>query len=152
MATATVTLSTTTLSATVSVDDCKVVLASLTGVFPGIRLFIDRELMNVLRLTGIGNEICVRRGVDGTSSTRHGGGAVVTIGRGDQFYSMDPRGLMPAQAVPVLPYINVAAGTVWTIVGDDNGPGVDGRIWALVTTTNASGALGTRTTTTTTPA
>lgn len=151
MARSTVTLTTTTLSKTVSVDDNRIVLASLTGVIPGMRLFIDRELMTVLRATGIGNELMVRRGVDSTSSTRHGSNSLVTIGRGDQFYSTDPRGLMPAVAVPVLPYINVQSGLTWTIQGDDLGPGLDGRTWQLVTTTQSVGPLGVRVNTTTTP-
>lgn len=151
MATATVTLSTTTLSSTIGVDDTRVVLASLTGVFAGTRLYIDREMLAVLRVSGLGNEVIVRRGMDGTASTRHGSNSVVTIGRGDQFYATDPKGLMPTDSVPVLPYINVATGAIWTIQGDDSGPGIDGRVWALVTTTQTAGALGVRNTVTTTP-
>jgi hypothetical protein len=151
MAKATVTLATTTLSKTLSVDDPHVVLASLTGIVPGNRLYIDREILTVLRLTGIGNELIAKRGGDSTASSRHGAGAVVTIGRPDQFYSVNPTGLMPAEAVPVLPYINVQNGTIWTVQGDDGGPGADGRIWAQVTTTQTIGPLGVRVTTTTTP-
>lgn len=150
MATATVTLSTTTLSQTTEPCESKVILASTSGLTPGVRLYVDRELMAVDRLTGIGNEAVVRRGVDGTAASRHATNTTVTIGRGDQFYQSDPVGLPPS-VVPVSPYINVLTGVSWVAQGDEVGPGNAGRIWAPITITQAAGALGVTVLTTTTP-
>lgn len=150
MAIATITLATTTLSSTNEAGDPLVTLASLTGITAGTRLYIDSELMAVDRLTGIGTQVIVRHGVGSTSTTRHGAGSVVTFGRGDQFYSRNPMGL-PVNGVPVLPYINVQNATIWTVQGDDEGAGADGRTWQPITQSQYIGALGVRVNVTTTP-
>jgi hypothetical protein len=127
-----------------------VILASTSGITPGVRLYADRELMSVDRLTGVGNEAVVRRGIEGTAATRHASNTAVYIGRGDQFYSSDPVGLPPI-VVPVSPYINVLTGVAWVAQGDEAGPGNAGRLWAPITVTQAAGAFGSTVVTTTTP-
>ena len=143
MATATVTLSTTTLSRSVSVDDRDILLASLSGILPGMRLWVDRELMAVVDTTLPGGWSRVRRGVDGTASQAHSSSATVYIGRADQFYQDDPVGTPPAE-VPVSPRINVITGDHWLAQGDEVGPGRDARYWQKVETTRSIGALGVR--------
>ena len=142
---ATVTLSTTTLSAAVSLLDDEVQLASTSGLFPGIRLFIDGELMEVLRL-GVSPNVKVRRGVDGSRSAAHVSGLTVYIGQAHQFYSHDPVG-RPDAAVPVSPYINVLNGKVFLPQGDTVASATANRWWQEVTATYGVGALGVRTTT-----
>lgn len=142
---ATVTLATTTLTRAVSPSDSDVQLASLTGVVPGLRLYMDRELMTVLSL-GIGTLVNVLRGKDGTITCGHSGGSTVTIGRGDQFYDFDPVGLPPNEVL-VSPWINVRNGKWWTAEGDEVGPGLSARYWAETTATRSIGALGARLTT-----
>lgn len=100
---ATVTLSTTTLSVYVGLMDGQIRVASTSGILPKDRLWIDRELMGVISL-GPSTLVNVLRGVGGTSASAHSSSAVVTIGRGDQFYSCDPVGA-PASSVSVQPYI-----------------------------------------------
>lgn len=150
MANATVTLSSTTFSQTVEPGDSKVIFASTSGLSPGVCVFADRELMRIERLTGLGNEAVVRRGIDGTVSSRHATNATVYIGRGDQFYHQDPMGLPPIVML-VYPYINVRTGVLWVAQGDEDGPGNAARIWAPVTVAMAAGALGVSTVTVTTP-
>lgn len=147
MATATVTLSTTTLTFAVNADDRQIKVASTSGLTPGVRLYLDRELAEVVSL-GVDSWVNVRRGVDGTGSSRHASGATITIGRADQFYASDPVGL-PANEVPVSPYINVLTGVHWLPQGDEIGSGRDGRWWQARTTTYSTGSLGVRTTETT---
>ncbi len=141
MALATASLGTTTFSSTVEPGDTQVILSSTSGIAPGVRLFCDRELLAVVMLTGLGNAAVVRRGVDGTSSSRHATNATVWVGRADQFYDSDPYGLPPAN-LPVYPYINVRTGDVWAAEGDELGPGVSGRVWSKVTQSIDAGALG----------
>lgn len=141
MAQATTTLSTTTLTARVGPGDPQLILASLTGVAPGICLYIDTELCRVQTLTGVGNGIVARRGVEGTTSSVHASGATVTIGRGDQFYAADPVGVPPSPPA-VLPYINVINGTTWQPVGDEVGASVDARTWQKQIAVTSAGALG----------
>lgn len=150
MANATVTLSTTTFNATVEPGDTKLIMGSTSGLAPGVHLCVDRELIAIDRLTGLGNEVVVKRGQDGTAASRHATNTPVYIGRADQFYSTDPVGLPPA-VLPVSPYINVRAGRIWVAMGDDLGPGNAGRIWAEVTTAMSAGALGVPVITVTTP-
>jgi hypothetical protein len=142
---ATVTLSTTTLARGCGVTDTRVQVASASGLLPGTHLYVDRELMAYVS-TGIvgdiGTWIDVRRGVGGTAATAHSGGALITLGRADQFYSTDPVGAPPA-AVPVLPYINVLTGDFWQLQGDETLAGQ--RWWAKRINTHGVGAMGVRT-------
>jgi hypothetical protein len=150
VATATVSLSSTTFATTVEPSDTLVNLASTSGIVPGVLLYCDRELLAVDRLTGIGTQAIVRRGQDGTAATRHATNATVWIGRGDQFYSSTPTGLPPA-ILPVYPYIDVRTGVIWVAQGDETGVGNAGRIWAAVTIAMVPGSLGNAQTVTTTP-
>lgn len=147
---ATVTLSTTRFAANVAAGDTQVNLTSTSGVLPGVFLYANREALRVVGLTGVGNYVSVLRGRDGTATQAHGTAETIYIARGDQLYQSDPTGLPPA-AVLVSPYINVATGVLWTVQGDDEGPGTGARSWQPITTTQTPGALGVRVSTTTTP-
>jgi hypothetical protein len=145
---ATVTLTSTTLAAGVTHSQKDVRLASATGVLPGVRLFIDRELMAVVSVgvtTPAYTAIEVQRGVGGTSSTAHSSTALVYIGNGDQFYATDPVGAPPV-SIPVSPYINVKNGKLWFSQGDAYEGAV--RWWQEQVTTYDPGALGIDTQTT----
>lgn len=137
-----VTLTTTTLSVAVAVNDTAIQVASTSGITPGVRLYVDRELMSVVSL-GIGTSVNVKRGVDGTATTAHASSITVTIGRADQFYTQDPIG--PPLIVEVTPWINVVSGVQWTAQGDATGPNATAQWWAKMETTRAVGALGVRT-------
>ncbi len=141
------TLATTTLVAPVLFGDQEVQLTSTSDLVPKLRLYINRELLEVIRVAGL--IVTVRRGVDGTATGPHPAGATVTIGRGDQFYHTDPVGVPPS-AVLVTPWINVLTGASWTPQGDEVGPGAEARVWeqAVTSSTTTVGALGVRTTTT----
>lgn len=142
---ATVTLTQTTLLAPCGANDTAVTLSSTSGVLPGVRLFMDRELLTVVNV-GIGTTVNVLRGVDGTASAPHAGASVVTIGRGDQFYDSDPVGMPPASPA-VSPWINIRTGVNWLAQGDEDGPGVNARFWQAIVNTPSAGALGVRATT-----
>jgi hypothetical protein len=150
MANATASLTSTTFSVTVEPSDTRVLLASTSGISPGVRLYAGRELLGIEVLTGIGNEAIVRRGLEGTAASRHATNETVWIGRADQFSSSDPTGLPPAVLL-VYPYINVLTGVAWVAQGDETGPGNAGRIWAPMTVAMSAGALGNQQTTTTVP-
>lgn len=137
---ATVTLSTTTLAQGIGSGDGRIRLASTSGVTPKLRLFVDRELMEVVALE-VDPWVTVRRGVDGTSAQAHNGDAVIYIGRADQFYDGDPVGAPPL-TYPVAPYINVKTGQVWHAQGDSDGNAV--RWWQAQTTTYSTGPMGVR--------
>jgi len=140
---ATVTLSTTTLRQVVSATENQIKVASTAGLFPGTRLWIDRELMRVVSL-GIDPVVNVVRGVDGTGGAPHSSNSTITIGRADQFYMTDPVG-RPDEAIPVSPYINILTGVVWFAQGDVEPVGLSDRWWQPQTTTWEVGALGVRT-------
>ncbi len=147
---ATFTLATTGFSLPVKTIDTRLILTSTSGVVPGVFLFANRELMRVQYLTGVGNEVVVLRGRDGTETRAHGTGETIYIAQGYQLYEQDPQGLAPLNAF-VNPHINVRNGTVWVIQGDDEGGGTQARSWQQVTTTQTIGPLGVRVNTTTTP-
>ena len=143
---ATVTLSTTTLLAPLDEHEGVVTLASVSGLFPGYRLYVDRELMSVLRV-GVGTQVHVNRGVDGTKGAIHVSGSTVTIGQAHQFYGKDPVG-SPPEAIPVSPWINVVNGKFWYAQGDPTPAGGNvARWWQERTATYGTGPLGVRTVT-----
>lgn len=145
---ATVTLSSTTLKTTCSASETRIELASTSALVIGLVdqcLWIDRELMSHISI-GIGNWVNVVRGVGGSVQSAHGSGAVVYIGRPDQFYSSDPIGLPPSPVL-VSPWINVLTGAIWLAEGDEVGPSAGARFWQAVTNVPGTGALGIRTTT-----
>jgi len=141
---ATVTLATATLTYSVTPDAVEVQLSSVSGVDPGDRLWIDRELMKVNSVVTGTTRVKVNRGVDGTAATRHASSATVTVGRPDQFYTTDPIG-SPSMVIPVSPYINALNGKVWMSQGDALPDGNAYRWWQEVTQTYGIGALGVRT-------
>lgn len=138
---ATVTLSTTTLSAPVNGFDGVIKVASTAGILPGLRLFVDGEAMTVISL-GIDPYVNVRRGSDGTTAKPHASSQTVYIARGDQLYRQDPKG-RPLDEIEVSPWINVRTGSVWFAQGDTApAGGFADRWWQLQTTTYDTGALG----------
>jgi hypothetical protein len=137
---ATVTLSSTTLATGTGAADPQIKVSSVSGLTPGIRLFVDGELMSVVSL-GLGTSVNVRRGVDGTASAAHPQMATVWIGRADQFYSTDPVG-QPAASIPVSPYINAANGSVWFAQGDSGPASLSVRWWQQQNTARTVGPLG----------
>ena len=141
---ATVTLSTTTLTNGIDSRDQEFRLDSYSGIVPGYRLFVDRELCTVVLVRSDGNGVRVIRGVDGTAASSHSSSAVVTIGKADQFYQSDPVGA-PAEATEVAPYINARNGKIYYAQGDSQPTGVTYRWWQDVTQTYGLGALGIRT-------
>lgn len=138
------TLTTTTLASSVSSSDTSVNLVSTYGVVPGLFLYCEQELMKVVSL-GLGTSVNVQRGQEGTASQAHASTAVVTIGRGDQFYFSNPVGAAPSVQL-VSPWINVLTGEQWTAQGDETGPSPV-LYWARTQYVHAVGALGVRTTT-----
>jgi hypothetical protein len=142
---ATVTLSTTSLAAGAGASDSQIKASSTSGLTPGVRLFCDGELMEVVSL-GVSPWVNVRRGVDGTSAAAHPQMALCYIGRAYQFYGSDPVGA-PAPQIPVSPYINAINGAVWFAKGDSGPQGISVRWWQRQSTTYGTGPLGIRTTT-----
>jgi hypothetical protein len=137
---ATVTLSTTTLSESVSASDGLFKVGSTSGLAVGTRLFLDKELVSVVSL-GIAPWVNVRRGVDGTPSVPHISGATIYIGRAHDFYDHDPVGA-PEAAIAVSPHINVLTGSVWFAQGSPDPARESQRWWQLQTTTYSTGPLG----------
>lgn len=150
MALATYTLATTTFSATVAAGDSTIYMRSTSGITPGVRLYANRELMTVDRLTGIGTGVVVLRGQHGTATRTHSTAETVYIGQGDQFFADDPVGV-PPNPPRVSPRINVLTGVAWVVQGDQDGPGANAQTWQPITTTQTRGSLGVRVNTTTTP-
>lgn len=142
---ATVTLSTVTLTYGVSATDRFISVSSTSGLTPGKRLFVDKELMAVISApSSIVAE--VRRGVDGTAAGAHSSSATLTIGDADQFFAHDPFNV-PMSAIRVSPYINALNGKVFYAQGDvEQFPGQPvARWWQEVTNVYGQGALGIRT-------
>lgn len=137
------TLSTTSFSAPVGKFDSQVKVASTSGLTPGMRLFADRELMQVVSLD-VSTLVNVRRGIDGTSAERHGTDVTVYTGTGDQFYAHDPVG-RPREDLLVSPHINIRTGDVWFAQGDGTATGE--RWWQKQSIGHGVGPLGVRTTT-----
>ena len=146
---ATVTLSSTQLVYGLSPSDGMVTLVSATGITPGLRLVMDRELMTVLgpgvNASG-GFTFNVLRGRDGTMAQLHDSGITVWVGSGVQFYDQDPEGA-PPEVILVSHWINVRNGRVWFAQGDDLPNGKAYRWWQQQATTYDVGALGVRTAT-----
>ncbi len=135
------TLSTVTLAQEVDANALEVRLVSSEGLTPGLRLYFDRELMEITFLHDSGR-VTVRRGSDATFGAAHASGIDGFVGRADQFFSSDPLGI-PAQSVSVTPYINAISGTVWLNQGDDARV-IGDRWWQKVTPVYAIDALGIR--------
>jgi hypothetical protein len=83
---ATVTLTTTTLTKTLDPGDTEVSLASVSGINPSYRLWIDKESMRVISVNPDMLKCKVVRGEDGSGAARHVSSATVTIAQGHQLY------------------------------------------------------------------
>ena len=140
---ATVTLGTTVLAENVDAASTSIKVTSTSGLTPGLRLYLEGELMTVQRLNP--NGVTVLRGQDGSASNAHSSGATMYVGRADQFYFTDPKG-RPNSATLVSPYINVKTGVLWHAQGDTLPESTAARWWQPVATTYGVGALGVRTT------
>lgn len=118
-------LTTTTLSsAVVSTTADTVVLASATNVAVGGVLYVDRELMQVIAVSG--TTIRVTRGQQGTKAAPHGASSTVIVGPVASLQASGPYGLASfGQADPpmgscttsayrYLPIVNVVTGDVWS--------------------------------------
>ena len=142
---ATVTLSTTTLSVGINRSEGLLTVASTSGLTAGIRLFCEGEVMSVVGL-GVGTQVRVSRGTDGTNGAPHDAGTLIYIAQASQLNSVNPTG-RPPDAIPVSPYINVSDGSIWFAQGDIVPAGISNRWWQAQTTTYGIGPLGVRTVT-----
>lgn len=138
---ATVTLASTSLAQQMGASDSRIKVASTSGMQPGLRLFVDGEVLTIVSLAP-DPWVNVMRGRDGTAAMPHNYASTVWIARADQLYESDPVGAPPA-AFPVSPYINVRNGKVWFAQGDAQNPAI--RWWQAQATTYDYGALGVRT-------
>lgn len=132
------TLNTTTFASDVATGDLTVSLADISNVSVGLVLFSGVEAMTVTGFGPLTGLVTVIRGVNGTAARRHGATDVVWIGRGEQFYEMDPTGA-PMSGPRVAPHINVLNGNVWWPI--NNTTDASGR-WLLTTVTYTTGPLG----------
>jgi hypothetical protein len=73
-------LATTTLSATISASDVKIVVASATSMAAGRTILIDQEVMQVTKDYVSGTTVGVLRGLDGTAAVAHFLTSAVTHG------------------------------------------------------------------------
>lgn len=142
-----VTLASTTLADITSDKATLLKLASTSGVFAGIHLFIaDPSGGELVQVTGLDVDpwVRVKRGSGGSASAPHPSALTVYIGRGDQFYMTDPVGRPPA-TILVSPYINVINGTVWFAQGDVLPTASANRWWQKQTNVFTQNPLGIRT-------
>mgnify|MGYP001577834850 CR=1 FL=1 len=115
------TMSSTTLSAAVSVTDRTVTVASATGITakdfrPNTLLYIDRELMEVVSLSG--TVITVNRGMSPTKVSAHNSGATVWLGPPASFADSDPEGAAPSDTTSIyLPTIVPRSGKFFYLRG-----------------------------------
>lgn len=89
---------TTTLSSAVTANDVSIVVASATGVAPGVLGRIDDEIFLVRKDYVSGTTVGVHRGQNGTQTSAHVSGANVTFGLGSDFADA------PAQTEVTYPY------------------------------------------------
>lgn len=133
-------LNVTTLSNAITSSQQTITVASATGISApapvtgnvygpqtGSMLFIEDGTSGTLGtteavlVTGVnGTNISVARGTYSTLGAPHIAGALVFVGRPDQFYTLDPTGSCTSTATLVTPYINIRNGNQWlcsTITG-----------------------------------
>lgn len=116
--------STTLSSAVTTVNGKTIVVASATGFTAGTTVaFVDRELMNVVAVSG--TTITVARGMVGTRGATHASGATIYVGAPSYFNSYDKGGSCTSTNEVVLPQINVVNGRRWNCINStwmvDNG-------------------------------
>lgn len=120
------TLTQTTLSANTNASVTSFSIASATGATVtnntnATDLYVDRELMQIVSVSG--TVVSVLRGVSGTQASAHASGAMVLLGAPPAFQNYDPEGYcniaptvpMVGQSiyVPALPLINTRTGAQW---------------------------------------
>jgi len=136
------TVTSTTLSSAVAATDSIINVASATGITadPQTTLYIDREVMPVVSVSG--TAITVRRTA---RATAHISGAVVWVGRPNWFRSTDPSGACTVTTEHVHPWVNTATGSVWYCSGGRWNPVGDnyvfispGNCWMTAATTTIS--------------
>ena len=113
------TMGSTTLSAAVAIGDSTIYLTSVTGVSAmgannqvNTMLFVDREAMNVLSISG--TAVTVQRGIEGTRQRAHNSGATIYLGPPNYYGNQDPSGACTSTNLPVLPWVVASTGNVWT--------------------------------------
>jgi len=106
------TVNTTTLSAAVTKSQTQVTVASATNVAVGNILYVDREAMKVVTLSG--TNATVRRGQEGTAAVAHASGAVVYTAAPQYFYATEVSGTCTSTDEIALPHISVATGNIYT--------------------------------------
>lgn len=104
-------LTTTTTSSAVTIDTLNVTVASATGVTAGVILYIDKEAMRVVSISG--TTASVQRGTDGSAAATHASGAVVYVGTPQLFAHADPAGPCVSTAEVGLPRVNIDNGNVF---------------------------------------
>lgn len=75
----------TTLSATITATDTKIVVASATSIAVGRLILIDQEMMQVSKEWVSGTTVPVMRGIDGTKAIAHFLTAVISHGLASDF-------------------------------------------------------------------
>lgn len=108
-------LTSTTLSTALNNDTNIVVVASATGVDVGDYLFVDREAMRVLGLTG--TQVRVTRGFAGTAARAHAASVTIYVGAPDNFYSSEVVGACTAASETYTPRIVLPTGNVYSCTG-----------------------------------
>lgn len=105
---------TTSLSVAATATGRSVTVASATNVAAGGSLYVDRELMTVISVSG--TVVQVARST-GTAATSHSVGAIVYVATAAQgpfvFRSADPAGSCTSTNEQYLPQVNPASGAVW---------------------------------------
>ena len=135
-------LNSTRLAQDTSVKGQQITVASVAGISKGDLVYVDGEAMRVTAAP-ITPVLKVQRGQYGTAATEHAAGNVLWSGKPTQFHSDDPKG-KPLAAPLENPWINMGARRIWFAIGDEVGPGVDGRYWQLQAGGPVIGALGVR--------
>ena len=96
-------------------SDRVISVITATGFSVGRVCYVDREAMSI---TGVnGTLISVRRGACSTRSTPHTAGSRIFVAPPQYFTSYDRQGAGVYADQQVQPYINVATGKIWSVVG-----------------------------------
>ena len=101
----TVTLTQTSLSASITANATTFALASATNVSVGTMLYVDKEAMYISAISGA--SVTVGRGEVGTASVSHASGAMVLAGPPAAFFTYPPTGSCTASATPVTPWVDI---------------------------------------------
>jgi len=103
-------LATTTLSSPLNPADVQMVVASATGLFPGMLVKVDGETLQVTKAyTAGGTQVPVLHGLDGSMTTAHKSGANVTFGTAADWAPPPPTGVVSAPMTPILPIYSYSA-------------------------------------------